>query len=99
MLVVPEVMLGRRGDAAWLTTVGRAASPRRRSTWPTTPPAPVGVSFTDGALDGEQWMSVVADAVTRINAGDLEKVVLARDLVATAAAPVDVRWPLRRLAE
>jgi menaquinone-specific isochorismate synthase len=43
-------------------------------------------------------MSVVADAVRRINAGDLEKVVLARDLLATAAADVDVRWPLRRLA-
>ena len=44
-------------------------------------------------------MSVVADAVARINEGELEKVVLARDLVATAAEPVDVRWPLRRLAE
>ena len=37
--------------------------------------------------------------MARINAGELEKVVLARDLVATAAAPIDVRWPLRRLAE
>ncbi len=31
--------------------------------------------------------------------GDLEKVVLARDLVATADEPIDVRWPLRRLTE
>jgi len=44
-------------------------------------------------------MAVVADAVHRINAGALEKVVLARDLVATAAAPIDVRWPLARLSE
>jgi menaquinone-specific isochorismate synthase len=43
-------------------------------------------------------MSVVADAVDRIGAPGLEKVVLARDLVATAEADVDVRWPLRRLA-
>ncbi len=57
------------------------------------------MAFADGALDSERWMSVVADAVARINAGGLEKVVLARDLVATADAPVDVRWPLRRLAE
>ena len=42
---------------------------------------------------------MVADAVARIGAGDLEKVVLARDLVATADDPIDVRWPLRRLAE
>jgi menaquinone-specific isochorismate synthase len=37
--------------------------------------------------------------VARINAGELEKVVLARDLVATGQQDVDVRWPLRRLAE
>ena len=36
---------------------------------------------------------------TRSSRGDLDKVVLARDLVATAAAPVDQRLLLRRLAE
>jgi menaquinone-specific isochorismate synthase len=100
-LVVPEVILGRRGETAWLTTVssvGGLDQLDRRLELATTPPAPVDVSFTDGALNGEQWMAVVAEAVDRINAGDLEKVVLARDLVATAAEPIDVRWPLRRLA-
>jgi menaquinone-specific isochorismate synthase len=100
-LVVPEVILGRRGDTAWLTTVssvGGLDQLDRRLELATTPAAPVDVSFTDGALNGQQWMAVVAEAVSRINAGDLEKVVLARDLVATAAEPIDVRWPLRRLA-
>ena len=58
----------------------------------------MGLSFADGALNGEEWMSVVADAVARINAGDLEKVVLARDLIATCDEPLDVRWALHRLA-
>ena len=101
-LIVPEVILGRRGDTAWLTTVssvGGLDQLDRRLERATTPLAPVDVSFTDGALNGEQWMGVVAEAVDRINAGDLEKVVLARDLVATAAEPIDVRWPLRKLAE
>jgi menaquinone-specific isochorismate synthase len=62
------------------------------------PEAPQDVVFADGAMDGESWMLVVADAVRRITAGALEKVVLARDLVATAAAEIDVRWPLSRLA-
>ncbi|HYI55802.1 MAG TPA: isochorismate synthase, partial [Microlunatus sp.] len=35
----------------------------------------------------------------RITAGDLEKVVLARDLLARAAEPIDPRWILARLAE
>lgn len=100
-LVVPEVILGRRGDRAWLTTVssvGGLDKLDRRLEQVTTPPAPVGVRFTDGEMDGEQWMARVGDAVRRINAGELEKVVLARDLVATADEPIDVRWPLRKLA-
>ena len=101
VLVVPRVLVGRRDDTTWLTTVTPAGTePDDVLVAPAdAPAAPVDVSFADGALDGERWMSVVSDAVARIGAGDLEKVVLARDLVATATAPIDVRWPLRRLAE
>jgi menaquinone-specific isochorismate synthase len=101
VLVVPEVVIGRRGDTTWLTTISQGGLERLDASVELAEPpqAPVEVSFADGALDGERWMSVVADAVARINDGDLEKVVLARDLVATAEAPVDVRWPLRRLTE
>ncbi len=101
MLVVPEVVVGRRGDVAWVTTVSTDAIgvhdvPLVAAA---VPPAPRNVRFADGARNGEEWMGVVADAVARINAGDLEKVVLARDLVATADDTIDVRWPLRRLTE
>jgi menaquinone-specific isochorismate synthase len=103
VLVVPEVVVGRRGEHAWVTTVGRGdlSAPLGEEAVRPAPAtdAPTGVTFADGALDGERWMSVVADAVRRIGAGDLEKVVLARDLVATADRPVDARWPLRRLVE
>jgi menaquinone-specific isochorismate synthase len=99
VLVVPAVIVGRRGDSAWLTTVGPGVTPQPEVHVADAPLAPLDVSFADGALNGEQWMTVVADAVARISAGDLEKVVLARDLVATASAPIDVRWPLLRLAE
>ena len=103
VLVVPEMIVGRRGRTTWLTTISRGGLEKldqRDTVVPADPPAAPGeVSFGDGALDGERWMSVVADAVARINEGALEKVVLARDLVVSTAAPVDVRWPLRRLAE
>ncbi|MDF1606119.1 isochorismate synthase [Nocardioides sp. YIM 152315] len=97
VLVVPRIVVGRRGDVAWVTTVDADAPSELPAA--DAPAAPTGVSFADGALNGEQWMSAVADAVARISRGDLEKVVLARDLVATADQPVDVRWPLRRLTE
>jgi menaquinone-specific isochorismate synthase len=101
VLLVPKVVVGRRDDSAWVTTVSVGgldlADPHDIAVEP-APAGPAGVSFADGALNGDEWMSVVADAVSRINAGDLEKVVLARDLVATADEPIDVRWPLRRLS-
>jgi len=103
VLVVPRVVIGRRGDLGWVTTIGRGDE--ATVTGPATPgiavPArpPRGVSFADGALDGERWMLAVSDAVARIDAGEVEKVVLARDLIATAAEPIDVRWPLARLSE
>ncbi|HEV2798731.1 MAG TPA: chorismate-binding protein, partial [Nocardioides sp.] len=95
VLVIPEVVVGRRGDRTWLTTVSVDA-PDLTPAPPARPP--VGLTFSDGARNGEEWMSVVAEAVGRISSGELEKVVLARDLIASCDEPLDVRWPLRRLA-
>jgi menaquinone-specific isochorismate synthase len=99
VLTVPRVIVGRRGSTTWLTVTGRddAGVPVIRAA--EAPLPPVDVTFADGSLDGEHWMGVVADAIARIGSGALEKVVLARDLVATSDAPIDVRWPLRRLSE
>lgn len=94
-LVLPRIVVGRRGEMAWVTTVDCDIP----ALHPAPPPCAPVVTFADGARNGDEWMSVVADAVSRINHGDLEKVVLARDLVATSDADVDVRWPLQRLAE
>jgi menaquinone-specific isochorismate synthase len=110
VLVVPSVVVGRRGSTTWVTRIAPRtdgdpdqdlpplADPLAGLVERTGPVAPRDVVFSDGALDGETWMSVVSDAVARINRGDLEKVVLARDLIATAAEDIDVRWPLSRLA-
>lgn len=105
-LVVPEVVVGLRGGVAWLTTVGAesapsvAAVPRAPVVRLQPPPAaPRDVAFADGALSPAEWAGAVAEAVGRITAGSLDKVVLARDLEVTAASSLDVRWLLHRLAE
>ncbi len=60
-------------------------------------PAPQ-LRYADGALDPASWCAAVADAVRRIEAGDLAKVVLARDLLVAADVPLDPRRLLGRLA-
>jgi menaquinone-specific isochorismate synthase len=100
VLVVPEVVVGRRGPTSWVTTIsaGTLSSPpglrpRRKFR------APAGAVFTDGAMSGASWELAVEDAVRRIRAGHLDKVVLARDLIAELDEPLDVRAPLAWLAE
>ncbi|MDF2966575.1 MAG: isochorismate synthase [Nocardioidaceae bacterium] len=103
-LVVPRVVVGRRHEGArvrtWVTVVGAGQLPAAEEPVPAPPAAaPQGLRYADGALSGARWAAAVEDAVRRIGEGKLEKVVLARDLLAQADAPIDARWPLRRLAD
>ena len=100
-LVLPETVVGHRNGRWWVTTVSVSGNlPGVPDVRPTSAPRrPESVTFADGSHSGAAWETIVAEAVRRINAGDLEKVVLARDMVAESAQPVDVRWPVQRLAE
>ena len=99
VLTVPEVIVGRRGSTHWVTTISSGALTGPPALHRREPVRPADVTFADGTMPGAEWESVVAEAVQRIQAGELDKVVLARDLVAESATPLDVRWPLQRLAE
>ncbi|WP_409328694.1 isochorismate synthase [Trujillonella humicola] len=95
VFVVPEVVVGRRDGVAWMTTVGDPAPLPAR---PEPAQAPGRLRYADGALDPVSWCAAVATAVRRIAAGELDKVVLARDLLVTADVPLDPRRLLDRLA-
>ncbi len=102
VLIVPRTVLGRDGRGrAWLTTITeRGEVP---ATWPPPanpgPGAPTRIRWRDGSLPGPRWEQAVAEAVAAIKAGGLRKVVLARDVFATAEEPLDARVLLRRLAD
>jgi menaquinone-specific isochorismate synthase len=97
VLVLPQVVLGRRNGRTWLTYVG-PAEPEPDGPVPAAR-GPEHVRVTDGALTPDAWRDAVATAVKRIRAGELSKVVLARDLIARADAPVDIRHLVRGLAQ
>jgi menaquinone-specific isochorismate synthase len=104
-LVVPEVVVGHRGNRWWVTSISAggesgATLPSPASLTPGRPPqSPIDVRYADGAISPAQWESAVAVAVQRISAGELDKVVLARDLEARALQPVDPRWLVSRLVK
>ena len=101
VFVVPQVTIGRRDGVGWVTTVGDV-DPRDLPGATGAPdddgPAPR-LRYADGALDPASWCAAVATAVGRIGAGELDKVVLARDLLVSSDVPLDPRRILRRLAE
>jgi len=100
-LVVPSTIVGRRDGQGWLTTF--SLDPQltllEHPSVASDPEPPRDVAFADGQVSPAAYAHAVAEAVQRIGAGEVDKVVLARDLVATASAPIDPRWLLRRLAD
>ena len=94
VLIVPEVIVGRRDETSWVTRVnGSALTLEKR---------PLGAEYRialhQGTLDGEGYKTAVAEAVRRIRAGEIDKVVLARDLVGHLPEEADLRRVLVDLA-
>ncbi|MGH1549731.1 isochorismate synthase [Leifsonia poae] len=98
-LIVPEVVIGRRGSRSWVTRIRRAGDP-------VAPALPRPTAFGDeyrlsllpGQLGDDGYRSAVAAAVERIREDDLSKVVLARDLRGHLPVESDLRRALVDLA-
>lgn len=90
VLVIPEV-LGRWEDGT-LTTTGPAPESVPECTLEE-------LDLLPGDLTRESFRRAVAEALERIEAGEVEKVVVARDLLATGPQPIDLPCVLVRLAE
>ena len=97
VLVLPEVIIGRRAGRSWLTRIGYdRVTPQLPERQP-PPSRPANLRFTPGSMSESEWMARLRDMTRRIKAGEASKVVLARDIMAEADEPLDPRWPLRAL--
>ena len=105
IISVPKIIIGRRGGQAWVTVVDPDNDPRadtglRNSIRPVSVPAkPTAVRWAEGSRTAPDWQGAVAEAIVRIDAGELDKVVLARDVVAHVEGELDIRHLLLNLAE
>lgn len=101
VLVVPRRLVGRRDGVTWQTRIdgpemgddvpGPAALPL---------PEPVRdrVRFAGSSLPDVQWLDAVAQTIKHIEAGEVDKVVLARDHAVWSHHRLDPRWLAGRLA-
>ncbi len=97
-LIVPRVVIGRRANVSWMTTIGIGSLPKAELPHPSAAaPSPGMVSWADGAMPGPVWETMVGEAVEYIHRGVVEKVVLARDMLVRANEPIEPAFLVRRL--
>ena len=88
-LVIPEVIVGRKNGESWITWFGEKPHPTLAQAAPATNHPTI--TWRTGSLEDSIWKARVAGAVEKIKAGSLDKVVLARDLIAESDSPVSLR--------
>ncbi len=102
VLVVPRVVVGRRGGVTWVTTVdppGAAPVDPPRDRDDPTPTAVGGdrPRYAGSSNPDVRWLEAVADVIERIRRGEVDKVVLARDHAVWSHEPFSAPVLARRL--
>ncbi|WP_155850199.1 isochorismate synthase [Arthrobacter sp. Br18] len=109
-LIVPEIVVGCSDGYSWLTYItsdpGAEVSPAAAEAVlaeylddvvPERAPH-AGDRLGPGVLSEDQYLAAVAAGVRHVQAGELSKLVLARDVVAELGAPIATAQVLRELA-
>jgi menaquinone-specific isochorismate synthase len=105
VVVVPRVVITRKNETTTITIsstspilpeqitqeIEKICKPRALASQVLEP------EFLPGSIPVEQWTKAVDNAIARITRGELDKVVLARDLVAKLDQPLNVGSLLRKL--
>ncbi|MEJ3405435.1 chorismate-binding protein [Rathayibacter sp. YIM 133350] len=97
VLIVPRVIVGRRGTRSWLTRI-RVGDEQTPDPVEHAFGSDYRVSFRAAQQTAPGFSDAVAAAVERIRGGAAEKVVLARDLIGRVPAGADLRRVLAELA-
>ena len=96
VLIIPKVIVGKKGEKSWITWFGSSPQPELDVT---TPEINHNSITWDGPGDADiDWKARVSAAVNRIQSGALDKVVLARDFTGRSHSDIDPRPILKKLA-
>jgi menaquinone-specific isochorismate synthase len=95
ILVIPEIILGKKAGKSWVTWICNDTQPNFSTISNSLPSGEI--TWSNGALSESQWKDQVSFAVDSIKQNKLEKVVLARDQVAASTVAINTRGLLQRL--
>ena len=100
VLIVPRLTVGRRDDVTWITTVSVDGddAPEARVPHPSAVSQRASAKLAPGSMGERDYEKAVESAIARISAGELSKVVLARELTGTLAPGSDIRSMVTELA-
>jgi isochorismate synthase len=93
-LVVPQVSIGKSAEGrCWVTRIDDADIPPSAP-----PPQPAAAEFTvRPGVSIETYLAAVAAARDAVRGGQIDKAVIARDLVVTSPEPIDIHAVMQRL--
>ena len=96
VLIIPQVIVGKKGDKSWITWIGSSPQPDLNVSAPDLIHNSITWDSDEHADDA--WKSRVSTAVDRIQSGKLDKVVLARDFTGHSDKDIEPRTILKKLA-
>ena len=96
VLVIPQVIVGKKAEKSWITWIGSSHQPDLKSVAPQL--VPNSITWEANYDADSAWKARVTTAVNRIQGGTLDKVVLARDFTGNAREDIEPRAILKKLA-
>ncbi|MGH2751056.1 MAG: isochorismate synthase [Actinomycetota bacterium] len=94
VLVVPSIIIGCSNGRSWITRIGREPKIDK-----TEPPQDDRIRYWGSSTPEVSWLDAVAAAERAVRNGQLEKVVLARDMRVWSKAALSPRRLVKRLAQ
>jgi len=94
VLVVPSIIIGRSNGRSWITRIGREPKINKNE-----PPEDDRIRYWGSSAPEVAWLDAVAKAERAVRNGQLEKVVLARDMRVWSKSALSPRRLVKRLAQ
>jgi menaquinone-specific isochorismate synthase len=102
LVIVPKYVVGRNEIGSWLTIFGDGdinEVSNQIFNKKFTVASPTNLHYQTGALSDDKWQAAVTNAIERIDNSEIDKVVLAKDLIAVSDTAIDPRYLMKNLAK